>query len=608
MIQPTQTTNYSPNINALSAEEMWAENEVALLEELALSWESLQAVYDLNQDLNASPSSQNLLEKITERVAAAVGADTRAVLWLAAENNATLQPVTAVNTGILEPRAANYGIIGDVFTQNSSYFSNNCENSEKIGEKEFELHSAMRLIVLPVSTPLAKYGVLAVWKEEGAKDFDSRTTQLLDTLTVQAAMVIETDLLHRESIRNEKLKQEMEIGADIQQILLAENPPKGLKWAKIAALTVPSNQIDGDFYDFIEYDENCFDLIVGDVMGKGIPAALVGAATKSCFLRAVGQLQYAEKNASPEPKNIVGWVNEEMTDKLMQFESFITVCYARFDFAENCLTFVDGGHTKTIFYERKNAAISSLEGDNMPLGFSLRETYEERIQPFSEGDVFFFFSDGITETRNEEGEFFGDERLADFIKKSAHLEPQTLIDELLSELRRFSDAKTFADDLTCVAVRIEEETNSNFKRVWRQEIKSNLQELAKARRFVRQAVEVFSHEQIIDEAVAELELAANEALTNIIRHAHAEKLNSLIEISARYVEKDVIEIAFFYEGADFDPERVPAPLFDGSQTGGFGVYIIENSVDCVAYSRESDGRNRIVMTKKLEVKNKTLSK
>lgn len=571
------------------------EDEAALLAELGTSWESLQAVYDLNADLNTFHNLQKLLQKITERVTVAIGKETKAVLWL--NNDEYLSPVAATNITGLKPRPKTYGFIGEVFTKKQSVICNDILDDHLLTENDLELQNAFRYAVLPVATRINIYGVLAVWQEKDNNIFDSHTTRLLATMAMQAAMVIETDRLHTESIQNEKLQQEIEIGSNIQQILLTENPPESIRGIKIFALTIPSKQIDGDFYDFIEHGDDCVDLIIGDVMGKGIPAALIGAATKSCFLRSVAQLQSFEKTLRPTPEKIVSWVNSEMTAKLIQFESFVTACYARFDLKKKYLTFVDCGHTKSILYNYRTQQTSFLEGDNMPLGFSEREIFIERKLKLNVGDILFFFSDGITETRSQEGEMFGDERLSAFIGGNAGLEPKRLISSLLKILREFSGENNFQDDLTCVAVRIDEILTTEADGTIHLKIDNSLCELQRVRHFVRTVAKMLFKKAVSETSIEQFELAVNEVVTNIIRHAFQGKSDHQIELVAGK-SIDELQISLIYGGEQFDPQNVPPPSFDGSRDGGFGLFIISNCVDRVIYSHDS-AKHTISLTKKI---------
>jgi serine phosphatase RsbU (regulator of sigma subunit) len=431
------------------------EDEAALLAELSASWESLQAVYDLNVDFNSFQDPTSLLTKITERTTA-ISSRIQSVLWL--EKGENLEPAAAKCSLQLESRDKTLGIIGETYIRKRSAIFNDSEKIEGFRELEPELKHAKRLAIVPLATRLAVYGVLVVWLEIEDFAFDSRTMRLLDTLALQAAMVAENDRLHHESIRNAKLNQEVEIGSKIQQTLLTETPPANLKGIRIAAASISSERIDGDFYDFIEYGEDCFDLVIGDVMGKGIPAALVGAATKNSFLRAVGSLQASENNLRPSTEKIVTFVSRQVTPKLIRFESFVTACYTRFDLRAGEVAFVDCGHTKTIHWRAADGRISLLEGENLPLGFVEDEVFREKTARIAPADILFFYSDGVTETKDPQGELFGDLRLQEFIRQNAGMEPGRLISALLDYLNKFSNVAKFNDDLTCIAVKIGENT------------------------------------------------------------------------------------------------------------------------------------------------------
>jgi sigma-B regulation protein RsbU (phosphoserine phosphatase) len=254
-------------------------------------------------------------------------------------------------------------------------------------------------------------------------------------------------------IINEKFQQDIEIGSQIQRKLLLAQPPRDLLGMHVAALTIPSQWIDGDFYEFIKHNNQCFDVIIGDAMGKGIPAGLLGAGIKNHFLRAS---LLSEEAKLPEPEEIVTRVHTEVTRQLIGLESFTTLCYARFDRIWLQLDLVDCGHTKTIHYQHRTGRCYKLQGGNMPLGFKEEEVYKQISLSFEPEDIFLFYSDGITEAQNKKKELFGIERLAACVRLNSHLEPKELTDRIRAAVSDFSGSETFADDLTCIAVKIEE--------------------------------------------------------------------------------------------------------------------------------------------------------
>ena len=179
------------------------------------------------------------------------------------------------------------------------------------------------------------------------------------------------------------------------------------------------------------------------------------AAIKGQFLRALSQLiASSDRGKFPEPEEVVTAVHADVTRQFIGLESFVTLCYARFDLDGCRVTFVDCGHTKTVHFQRRPGRCEMLRGENIPLGFSEREIYHQVTVPFEAGDVFFFYSDGVTEAMNPAGEFFGEDRLVELIQTQSPLEPEELIDRVHRAVVAFSQAETFADDVTCVAVKI----------------------------------------------------------------------------------------------------------------------------------------------------------
>lgn len=393
-------------------------------------------------------------------------------------------------------------------------------------------------------------------------------------------------------------EREAEIGFRIQRTLLFQSPPRDLPWARIAALTIPSERIDGDFFDFLVHNDRSLDVILGDVMGKGVPAALLGAATKTRFLGALSHLVTNSKDhaALPEPKEIVTLAHAMVARELIEVESFVTVCYARFDLERGRLSFVDCGHTRTIHFQQKTAKCEFLTGNNLPLGFSEDEIFDQVEVPIAPGDVVFFYSDGLTEARNPQGEFFGVDRLVDLVQMHAGLHPEDLVDRVRSAAEAFRRSASFGDDLTCVAVKLQEPDDTEPLTRARLEISSDLKELARIRGFIRRICGEAAG--VIEESgVDDLERAVTEAASNIIIHAYERRSDRPVELEAEvFVDRVVVEL--HHLGMSFDPGMVPLPRLDGSQTSGFGMYIMARSVDEVRYYKDDRGWNCISMVKR----------
>lgn len=410
-------------------------------------------------------------------------------------------------------------------------------------------------------------------------------------LDLQAALFASMDQLAQAHQR------EVEVGAKIQQTLLFGQLPHDLIGAQVAALTLPSQHVDGDFYDFFQQGVDCFDLVVGDVMGKGVAAALLGAALKSSFPRAFSQLLLSSAQKKlPEPEEIVLLVQREVAQRFISLGMFATLCYARLDVTQRHIILVDCGHPKTIHFQSRTGACHLLQGDNMPLGFSACETYQQVSFSLAEGDLLVFYSDGLTEARNAAGDFFGVERVMEVIRQQHLLEPARLIEAILEAVLAFAGLETSADDLTCVVVRIEGGDQSLIART-QFETTSNLAQLPLIRARVRSFCQDLPRRVLNEERLSQLELAVTEAASNIIRHAYRGHTDGRVQVVAEAFG-DRIVVQFFHQGAAFDPTIIQPPIFDGSREGGFGVYIIAHSVDEVSYIHDEQKGHCVRLVKK----------
>jgi len=398
---------------------------------------------------------------------------------------------------------------------------------------------------------------------------------------------------------NKELEQarerEIEIGFRIQQTLLLDQPPVDFIGLQVAALTIPSQRIDGDFYVFLRHSDESLDVIVGDVMGKGVPAALLGAATKSHFLRALSGLMVLSKDGKlPQPKEIVMLAHAELARHLIDLDSFVTLCYSRLDMSRCSLDLVDCGHTGMVHLHGKTRRHEILHGNNLPLGIREGEIYDQISVPFEPGDLFLFYSDGITEARSSAGELFGPLRLEECIASNGQLEPAALVEAVRQAVAAFTGSGRLTDDLTIVAIRVQERPIPFARQEL--EIRSDLKQLRKAREFVRAFCRNLPGPALDEDSIAALELAVNEAAANIMKHAYHGREDQSIHLEAEaFPGRLAIQLHHF--GDAFDPSTAPPPSVDGSRDSGFGVYIIARSVDEVRYSHDERGRNCVALVK-----------
>ena len=387
---------------------------------------------------------------------------------------------------------------------------------------------------------------------------------------------------------------EREFESRIEETLLRGRAPRGIEGVEIAVVSEATQHMDGDFADFVVLGPRCFDVLVGDVMGKGILAALVGAGTKSHFLRAFSaQLLAVPEGNRPSPASLVSAVHRAIVRQLIELERFLTLCYARFDLDQGKVTFVDCGHTKTIRYRVEDDSYLLLEGDNVPMGFLKEEHYHEGTVDIEPGDIFFFYSDGITEARNGDGSLFGVERLVQCLQTYANLEADDLTATVVRNVGRFSFSPAPEDDQTCVAVSIAWPMGSRGE-VTRFQIAPSTSELAHARDQFHNYLA--THEALLrsGDDVSNVVLAYVEALSNIMRHAKSEGDDMEVEFRA---VPGRLHIAIRYSGNPFMPRQTRLPDTNKIRESGYGLYIMNRSFDHIGYDTLESGRQRITLVK-----------
>lgn len=390
---------------------------------------------------------------------------------------------------------------------------------------------------------------------------------------------------------------EREIETRIEETLLRGRPPTRIEGVEIAAVTVPNQHMDGDFAEFIPLNSKCFDVLVGDVMGKGIFAALVSAGAKSRFLHALSsQLAASRGSVYPSPAALVGAVHSDITRQLIDLDCFLTLSYARFDLAAGQVTYVDCGHTKTIRYRPAENSCLLLSGDNVPIGFLESEAYTEHYTDLQPGDLFVFYSDGLTETRDAEGTLFGVDRLLDAIRVHASLDPTDLTRKVVEVVGQFSGLESPGDDQTCVAVKILETDAERRGRSEHLAIQAHSEYLVAARTFLQE--HLTTHALLLGgpDDFSRIVLAFVEALSNIIKHSFgggADRDINILVCSSR----NRLSIEITHGGSPFRPRSTPLPDPNQRSEGGYGLYIMNRCFDQIVYETTGAGDQCIILLK-----------
>lgn len=436
-------------------------------------------------------------------------------------------------------------------------------------------------IALPIAVRDQTWGVLEFFSAQAER----HDAALLETFAAvgrqvgqyvarrdtEKALRAEKELLEQARLR------ELATGHEIQRTLLIGDLPTGVDGADIASYAEPSQGIDGDFFAFMTYRSDCLDLLVGDVMGKGVPAALIGAAVHTVFNQTVSALMAKSLRSGvlPSPADVVDALHRRLTPRLIELETFVTLALYRFDLASGRVDFVNAGHTAGLL-QRFDGRVEEILGDNLPLGVRADERYVEESLTLLPGEALLAYSDGITEARNGQGEAFGDERLRSFLADAAHarLPAAVALQALRATMRDFGLRRDTGDDRTAVIVSRAPTTAPGAEQF---ELPWHLRALSELRHRVASAA------QPLGEAAADgLVLAANEVATNVLRHVPQPFSDATL--TCRIVSvADRVTVDLWHIGPPFRPPAELAPDFSGRSEGGFGLYIVRNAVAQVRY-------------------------
>ena len=298
-------------------------------------------------------------------------------------------------------------------------------------------------IILPLASQGELLGLLILGLHLKGEAYSREECIILDTLAPQVAPAILVAQLVQvqqvQVIEHERIEQELRTAQEIQHTFLPKDLPAICGW-QIVPYYQSAREVGGDFYDFIPFEDGRLGLVIGDVAGKGIPAALVMTATRTMLRTA------AQETASPG--EVFARANELLYAEIPS-KMFVTCFYAILDPTSGLMRYANAGHD--LPYRRGKEGVSELWATGMPLGLMPGSLYEEHEVIIACGENLLFYTDGLVEAHNPRREMFGFPRLKTLLEK--HSDGTSLFNLLLSELKSFTgEAWEQEDDITMVTL------------------------------------------------------------------------------------------------------------------------------------------------------------
>ena len=297
-------------------------------------------------------------------------------------------------------------------------------------------------------------GVLRLYSPR-PKRFDEDDIALARAVASQCAVAITNAKLYARAIEGARVTEQMRLAGAIQRRMIPERAPL-MRGLDIAAMYIPCFDVGGDFYDFLKIDDNRIVVAISDVIGKGIPAAL----RMSCFRGSVRA--YADTECSSETiKEMINRLNRMVCRECEEGE-FITLFYAIIDARDMAITYCDCGHEPTVLL--RNGEITQLDKGGLVLGIESEAKYEIETVALREGDCLLFYTDGLFDAANFDGELWGRERMLETAKRFSGDSAEQMVKNILMYRRRFVGLAHQIDDTSIIVVKVDETAGSELKK------------------------------------------------------------------------------------------------------------------------------------------------
>ncbi len=381
----------------------------------------------------------------------------------------------------------------------------------------------------------------------------------------------------------ERVGTELKLASAIQKSMLANDLPNSSSF-NISATMMPAKEVGGDFYDFYMIDDNHLALVIADVAGKGIPAALFMMITKV--------LLKTRMSISLTPAEVLTVVNKEIY-KNNQTNMFITVWLGVLELSTGMLTFSNAGHEDIAIYREKKKFTIHKKKHGIVLGAFEDYEYKNYHLRLNGGDKLFLYTDGVVEAMNKDGTMFGIERMLEALNKSKDDKVSEILTNVQSDVDKFVGEATQFDDLTMLAIEyigVDKEMKKTFK--------AKKEELDTVLSFVNKA----SAEYLNPKFMSKIDLVVEEIFINIVKYAYGDEVGD-VDIEVKATDNKVV-ISFEDTGVAFNPleiEEADVTLpIEEREIGGLGIYMVRKIMDNVEYMHK-ENKNVLVIEKNIDV-------
>jgi len=295
-------------------------------------------------------------------------------------------------------------------------------------------------VVAPIISNDSVIGVFDLESDE-LNAYTDDDKQLLMLLASQVAIIVEKAMLHEQLVEKKRLEAQLEVARQVQLALLPERDPE-MDGFDISAYNFSTEEVSGDYYDFVKPYDDHLGLVIADVSGKGVPASLLMAFLRAS-LRSAIHVGYA-------PNVAMAKVNYLLWESIEQHQ-FVTAFYGMLDATNRTLAFVNAGHNPLLVLNPDGPRF--VERGGLPLGLFKDTRYYEYYLPIDAGQILVLYTDGATEAQSPEGVEYGRSRLVDAVRQSRDRSAREMIDYIYNDLFEWTGGRGANDDVTFIVIK-----------------------------------------------------------------------------------------------------------------------------------------------------------
>ena len=401
------------------------------------------ALYEVGKQISSSLDINEVLNAIIDALQTVVPYDAAGIFLLDEDQNAVVEHTTrgyspdmnAINLEMGE------GISGSAAATGKAIIVPDVSMDERYVQHHPGTKSEMAVPLLSGGQVIGVFNI----ENNRVNAYDEESQSLLEAFASQASIAIQNARLFDEARRSRILDRELEVAGEIQRTLLPRAVPE-VPGLSLAAYSEPSREVGGDFYDFIPFSDKQLGLAVGDVVGKGIPAALTMASLYTSFHEFANYYVYL-------PSYVIGHVNEVLYE-VTSADRFATLFYGIANMQENTFVYCNAGHPPPVLCRKSGETVNLYTG-GLIVGSFEDAGFEDGRVYLNEGDVVVLYTDGLIEKSNDQDEIFGIDRLEEAIRDCHDCPVEEIRDHLIEVWRAFVGNGRQDDDTTMIVVKRE---------------------------------------------------------------------------------------------------------------------------------------------------------